>query len=145
MLRMLKRYGVPTLLTLVFVTLVFIQPRVIYGSSMEPTLKDGQLVLVLRYARQASRNDIWACEINSKKSVKRVVGLPGEFIEVRDGSIFIDGVAEGPYFKTPENWYEVLLKEDEYFLVGDNRAHSSDSILFGPVNVKDMYGKVTPF
>lgn len=144
-MKIVRRYSIPVLFTFILILVILIQPRIVYGSSMEPTLNDGQIVLVLRFAQDINRNDIWTCKINGKLSVKRVVGLPGELIEVRDGSIFINGREEEPHFNTPENWYEVLLKEDEYFMAGDNRAHSSDSVLFGPVNAKDIYGKVLLF
>lgn len=142
MLRMFKKLLLPCLLTMICLLLLFIQPRLIYGSSMEPTIRNGQLIIVSRYSKNVSRNDFWISEFNGSQSVKRIVGLPGEFIEVRGGTIYIDGIQEEPCFATPENWYEILLKEDEYFLVGDNRAHSSDSILFGPVHYTDLHGKV---
>jgi len=142
---MFKHYALPTLLTIILVSLIFFQPRIVYGSSVEPTIQDGQFIVVFRFAKIINRNDFWISEFNGKNSVKRVVGLPGELIEVKDGGIFINGILEEPYFETPENWYEVSLAADEYFLAGDNRAHSSDSVLFGPVRSRDMNGKVIYF
>jgi signal peptidase I len=109
---------------------------------MEPTLHANQLVLVSRFADRPERNEFWVGEINGFESIKRVVGLPGEFIEVRNNGVYVNGVLSSPHFDTPDNWYEVQLNDDEYFLVGDNRAHSSDSILFGPVSSGDLRGRL---
>ena len=149
------------------------------GSSMDPTLEDGQYLLVNRlvYLRvemdrlakivpfwQAdegtSRHAIHAPErgeiivfefpdsnINNarKDFVKRVVGLPGETIRMHDGVVFVnEKELDEPYLpeKDHSNASEFTLGEGEYYVLGDNRAHSNDSRAWGAVPDANLRGKV---
>ena len=82
--------------------------------------------------------------------IKRIIGLPGEKIEISEGAVFINDVelAE-PYlddsvltYVLADSSLEVTLAEDEYFLLGDNRPDSFDSRHFGPVKEADLIGRV---
>lgn len=79
--------------------------------------------------------------------IKRVIGLPGETIEIRDNTVFIDGVAlEESYLEEAtrtrwDNREPMLIGEDEYFVMGDNRTRSLDSRRFGPVSREEIVGK----
>ena len=147
------------------------------GSSMDPTLEGGQYLLVnrlvylridlerlsrivpfwqaeedsLRYAVHApKRGEIVVFEFPrdpTKDFVKRVVGLPGEEIEVRDGTVFVNGgVLEEPYLAGDgsggRNGRLLQLGEGEYYVLGDNRAHSNDSRNWGAVPEANLQGKV---
>ncbi len=77
--------------------------------------------------------------------VKRVIGLPGEQVEIRDNLVFIDGeILHEPYatWGVPESFGPVVVGEDAYFLLGDNRPHSSDSRVWGTVSRDLILGKV---
>ena len=81
----------------------------------------------------------------TKDFVKRVIGLPGERIKVESGEVFIDGVQlEEPYLASRDTSRarELVLRETEYYVMGDNRRGSNDSRNWGPVDVELVLGKV---
>ena len=77
--------------------------------------------------------------------IKRIVGLPGEKIKIDDGQVFIDDqeLTES-YIQhlSAQSYEELILSDDEYFVLGDNRPNSHDSRIIGPVNDKYIIGKV---
>lgn len=124
----------------------------ISGESMLPNFVDGQFVLVdkLSYlVNQPVRGDVVVIQFpgdpENRKFIKRVIGLPGETVEVRNGNVFVDGQQlQESYLPTglvttPE--LTEVLRGDEYFVVGDNRPNSNDSRFFGPVPIDKFIGK----
>ena len=125
------------------------------GDSMAPALRNGQLVQTLplepKTARSGSRGEIVAFHHPQRPGsiyVKRIVGLPGEYVEIRDGRVKLDGREIGePYLPTgmttlttgATRWFN---GPDEFFLLGDNRADSEDSRAFGPVPAELIIGLV---
>jgi signal peptidase I len=148
------------------------------GSSMLPNLVDGEMLLVNRNAYDSfdlytfvdwipgvehanakevtpfdgpDRGDIVVFDppvASSKPYIKRVIGLPGETVEIRDGSVYIDGV------RLEEDYVEdgitdcgqrecniITVPEGHIFVMGDNRRNSSDSRFFGPVEIDAVQGK----
>jgi signal peptidase I len=122
------------------------------GISMEPTFKNGDVVLLRKnyYVKnEPKRGDVvvvrYPGDPDNKKYVKRVIGLPGEDLRVLDGKVFIDGRPISESYirydvKTEPNG-EWQLGVNDYFLMGDNRTFSNDSRYFGPVEKRFFYGK----
>ena len=120
---------------------------------MSPTLRDGDVALVAKRGRSLSRGriavvraDAAAGAAGGMVQVKRVVGLPGERVELREGSLFIDEAHRPePYLGgLPANVgldrAEWRLGAGEYFVMGDNRARSVDSRRYGPVGEDAVLG-----
>lgn len=119
------------------------------GSSMNPTYKDGNKVIVasLNVKRQINRFDVVITKIDGVTLIKRVVGLPGETIAIEDGHIKINGktlddialekIEHAGCLDTP-----LYISSDSYVLLGDNRNNSFDSRDFGAVNRSDIKGVV---
>lgn len=119
-----------------------IQNTVVEGQSMEPTLVSGQRLLVNKLAYRFSepeRGDIVVINSprgTSEKLIKRIVGLPGETIELRGGRVYINGrlLAERYHPSVGMRPYPpTMIPPDHYFLLGDNRDHSGDSRIWGSV------------
>jgi len=101
----------------------------IAGSSMENTLFSGDTVLVARW-EAPERGSIMQCTFDGRSGsyVKRVVGLPGDVIEFRAGQLTVNGrPLSEPYVSSQTQDMSVSLGENEYFVLGDNRAESYDS------------------
>ena len=114
--------------------------------SMEPTLSVGNVVLGNRQDRIPERYDIILFRNPKNKKqvlIKRVIGLPGEKIEIKDGYIYVNGERiEEPYLQEKCNdsgSYQV--PENSYFVMGDNRNHSYDSRDFSSIPQKDVLAK----
>jgi signal peptidase I len=116
---------------------------------MDPSLQDGQFVVVnkLAYALQdPQRGDIivFNFPLNpERRFIKRIIGLPGDHVQVQEGQVFIDGKLQNePYRAVPPAYndqWDVGL--NEVFVLGDNRNNSSDSQNWGALALEDIIGK----
>ena len=128
---------------------------IVEGTSMEPTMHDGEKFLEIN-KNDYNYNDIISfhdVEGSSKSLVKRIVGMPGDEIKVYNFRVWVNGVLEDSF---PENelvveeGYEVdekynktfVLADNEYFVLGDNRKRSRDSRTFGPVTIDKIEGVI---
>jgi signal peptidase I len=135
------------------------QPFVVSGESMYPTFHDGEYLIVdeISYITgDPNRGDVIIFKYPkdpSKYFIKRIIGLPGETVTVTGSNVTIQNNAhpdgftfEEPYVDRPgrrTDDVKVTLQEKEYFVMGDNRAASSDSRIWGPLPEKNIIG--TPF
>ena len=134
------------ILTAIIITRIFFfSPIRVNGTSMHPTLQDKEFMILNKISLKQGINrfDIVVVQENNKYIIKRVIGLPGESVMYKDSKLYINGkVIEDNYSKTTTNDFDnVVLGENEYFVMGDNRAVSSDSRIIGPVNIKNIKGK----
>ena len=118
------------------------------GSSMEPNLHNDEYVLVdkVTYLLGSPRRGdvvVFYRDRSSKDYIKRVVGLPGETVEMANGVVTIDGLPlSEPYTApSPKSFPARQLGADEYFMMGDNRSNSQDSRDFGPIERRNIVGR----
>ena len=136
----------PYIIIIVVVILVrtFIATPVrVNGSSMYPTLK-GNEIMLLNKLGHINRFDIVVLKIDGREDnlIKRIIGLPGETVEIKDNDIYInDKKIEDKYgYGVTYNIDKVTLKKDEYFILGDNRKISLDSRVFGTIHKDEIKG-----
>lgn len=137
----------------IFIIYTFIaQPFLVQGASMEPNFSTGNYLIVdeVTYRfREPIRGEVIVFRNPNNESefyIKRIIALPGEQIEIENGVVKIDGesIEEGylPYESAIDGDVSFNLKEDEYFVMGDNRPSSSDSRRWGPIKDSDISGVV---
>lgn len=149
------RYAIIAAAIIIPIRMFVAQPFVVSGNSMFPTFKNGEYLIVneaTKYIGEYHRGDVVIIRYPndpSKYFIKRIIGLPGETVTVNNGTVSITSalhqtpyVLEEPYIKnTKEDNSARTLTNEEYFVMGDNRAQSSDSRVWGPVPAKLMDGK----
>ena len=124
----------------------------VQGTSMLPLLEDGERIIVNKLVyrfRAIGRGDVvvfWYPRDPSVSFIKRVVGLPGDVVELREGFLFVNGkaVEEGylsPRFRDDESYAPVEIKKGYYYVLGDHRNSSNDSRSWGEVPEKYIYGR----
>lgn len=136
----------------IFATSGCMGPTYVQNShSMEPTLYDGDYLFTRRInPTNLQRGDVivfYNPQRPQEMQAKRLVGLPGETIEIKDTQLYVNDVALEEVYKhkefLPEELFgPLLLGEEEYFVLGDNRPASQDSRYFGPVPNDMILGKV---
>lgn len=160
-LRTFLREVLGTLLLAVAIFLLIqatVQPSVVIGSSMEPNLQHGQRVLISKVAylfHEPERGDIVVFNppenfASEDDYIKRIIGLPGEVIEIKEGKVYIhqeDGnvliLDEAEYIDIPATYsfLSETIPPDKYFVLGDNRNNSNDSHGGWMVLRQDIVGK----
>src|SRR5436190_4027527 len=138
---------------LALVIIVFLyQPVKVEGTSMAPLLSDQERIFINKFVYRfepIERGDVvvfWYPLDRSKSFIKRVVGLPGETVEIRRGALYVDGknIPE-PYvpaqYEDLSDFGPVRVPKDSYFVMGDHRVSSNDSRVFGPVESQFIYGR----
>ena len=130
---------------------VVLAPIHVTGISMQPTYQDGQINFVNRFAylsRSPSRGDVVGIKAADQLQIlylKRVIGLPGETVAIRSGTVFADGKAvDEPYLKNPKPWRiePTRLQMDEYVVIGDNRTMDQENHTFGKIRRSEIVGRI---
>lgn len=133
------------------------QPFIVSGDSMEPNFHNGEYLIVdeLSYQFRAPERGeviVFRFPLNPKEFfIKRIIGLPGETVEIKNGAVLVRLQGEKEILKLNEDYIpkffetgpDVLraLKEGEYFVMGDNRSRSSDSRMWGALQKDKMMGR----
>ena len=135
------------LVLILLIPAALFRPRLhlVKGESMQPTIRDGQFILSVIPSR-IERGDVVIIEAADQKILKRVIGIPGDSIQIHDGRVYINGkmtdnidtdyagIAMAPIF----------LEDGEYFILGDNRGNSLDSryTKIGVINERQILREV---
>ncbi len=143
-----------SVLIAVVVILFVYQPVKVEGTSMMPSLVDQERIFINKFIYRLGLGEIqrgdlvvfWFPGDRSKSYIKRVIGLPGDVVEIRKGVVYLNGRAlEEPY--VPEEYRDrqsrppVRVPPEHYYVMGDHRTSSNDSRNWGPVPRNQIYGK----
>jgi signal peptidase I len=136
-----------------WVIFMFIHPVTMAGDAMSPTIEEGNVIIVSKENFKRSppeldtivnfQRDFKEDEKKGINSVRRVVGVPGDEIEIKNGSLYRNGEAvKEPYAtgQMGDNYSKVVLEKGEIFVLGDNREHSIDSRHLGPMEISKLRG-----
>src|ERR1700752_2707775 len=140
-------------LGLALVIIVFLyQPVKVEGTSMAPLLSDQERIFINKFVyrfEDIHRGDVvvfWYPLDRSKSFIKRVIGLPGETVDIRHGLLYVNGELIPETYVPPQytdvtDFGPVKVPKDSYFVMGDHRISSNDSRVFGPVSSQFIYGR----
>jgi signal peptidase I len=141
---------IPAVLVALLINLFLAQATWVYGQSMEPTLHTYQRLVIEKISYRLHpprRGDVVVLKLPEPTTrdmlIKRVVGLPGETIEIRDGQVWINRQPlTEPYLARDTNGSMAprIVPEGSVFVLGDNRGASNDSRYFGPVSLDQIVG-----
>ena len=142
----------------IVIYLFFMQPHQVRGSSMDTTFRNNEYILTNKLSYRfgpPQRGDVVVFKSPENKDIdfiKRIIGLPGDKIMVEEGQVYLNGspltekyilgntqVHEGGFLRSGQ---AVTVPTGHLFVMGDNRARSSDSRTFGPIPQQDIIGKV---
>ena len=122
-----------------------VTPIRVNGTSMYPTLKQNEIMILNKIGLKSGidRFDIVVVKTDNNRIIKRVIGLPGESVMYEDGKLYINGkyIEDSYSLSSTKDFDNIVLKEDEYFVLGDNREVSKDSRMIGPVKKEQILGK----
>jgi signal peptidase I len=138
---------------LAFIVIVFLyQPVQVEGTSMLPHLENHERIFINKFVyrfRPIARGEVVVFRYPldpSKSYIKRVIGLPGDEVTVRDGRVLVNGKALSEPYVSPsyldnQSYAPVHVEPDHYFVLGDHRSSSNDSRVWGTVDRQYIYGK----
>ncbi len=140
----------PAILIAILINLFLAQPTRVHGQSMEPNLHTEQRLIVEKISYRLHgprRGDVVVFDMPEQGEellIKRVIGLPGETVEIRDGQVFVDDtVLDEPYLtqETRGHFGPVSVPPLHVFVLGDNRSFSNDSRSFDSIPIKNILGR----
>jgi signal peptidase I len=135
-----------------FIVVFVIQPVKVEGTSMQPHLADQERIFVNRFIYRFAnihRGDVvvfWYPKDHNKSFIKRVMGVPGDEVEIREGIVYVNGSLINEPYLNPEyrdyrSFPKVIVPFGQYFVLGDHRNCSNDSRIWGLVAQDLIYGK----
>ena len=141
---------IPYLIAIVVIILIrtyIISPIRVDGPSMNNTLSNNDLLFLKKYEHDYERYNIIVFKFGKDKLIKRVIGLQGEEIEIKNNLVYINGeVIEEPYLdeenldSNSSDMEKITVPAGTYFVMGDNRRESFDSRYFGPISKNQIFG-----
>lgn len=142
---------IPYIITLIIIILIksfVIAPIRVNGTSMVPTLQPKDIMILNRtayYTKNPKRFDIVVVNLEEEKVIKRVIGLPGEEIEYRDNTLYVNGkkVKENIKNLDTADYKSGKIPRNSYLVLGDNRRGSYDGRMFGFVKKSQIEGKTS--
>jgi signal peptidase I len=136
------------------VILFLYQPVKVEGTSMMPGLQDQERIFINKFVYRLGVDDIargdtvvfWFPNDVSKSYIKRVIGIPGDRVEIVQGQVFLNGsplkeVYVPPQYRDQQSMDAKLVPPGDYFVLGDHRSSSNDSRAWGMVPRQNIYGK----
>lgn len=140
---------VPAITLTLIIHLFLAQATVVYGQSMQPNLQPFERLVIEKlsyYLHDPGRAEIVVLDLPQMQElmIKRIIGLPGETVEIRQGHVYINGieVPESYDHTASDSFYgPITLEADTYFVLGDNRNNSNDSRSFGPIHRSSITGR----
>ncbi len=152
-LSLLRDLAISIVLAVILIVFIY-QPVKVEGTSMMPGLTDQDRIFINKYTYKLSggaieRDDLVVFHYPydpSQSYIKRIIGLPGDSIEIRDGQVFVNSKAlDEPYVPSEYRDHISIQREvvpmDHYFVLGDHRSSSNDSRVWGFVKRSEIYGK----
>jgi signal peptidase I len=136
----------------IFIVIFVVQPVKVEGTSMQPHLVDQERIFVNRFIYRFTdirRGDIvvfWYPKDRSKSFIKRIMGVPGDAVEIQRGTVYVNGAPQSEAYLNPEyrddrSFQKVVVPSGQYFVLGDHRNSSNDSRNWGFVARELIYGK----
>lgn len=141
---------VPAVILALLINIFIVQTTLVFGQSMEPNFHTNQRLLVEKvtyHLHTPNRGDVIVLKVRADAEdllIKRVIALPGETVEVREGHVYIDNqLLDEPYLSQPTRGHygPTLIPENHVFVLGDNRGASNDSRSFGSVDMDNIFGR----
>jgi len=136
------------LFVVIIIRSFIVTPVIVDGTSMAPNLKDKDILILKKYSKNYKRFDIVAINYKNERFVKRIVGLPGDYIFYKDSKLYVNGkeVKEDFIKEETKDFSLTLLgfskiPKGYYFVMGDNRDNSLDSRMIGLISEKIILGK----
>ncbi len=141
------------IVVVLFIKAFIVTPIKVNGESMHPTLEEGDIMILNKtayYFNEPKRFDIVVVDMPDEYLIKRVIGLPGEHIEYKDNTLYVDGKEIEEDFehgKTEDFNIKELgsdtVPEDSYLVMGDNRENSLDSRELGFMKIDQLLGRTS--
>jgi signal peptidase I len=152
-LSLLRDIAISVVLAIVLIVFIY-QPVKVEGTSMMPGLTDQERIFINKYEYRLSSDAIHRGDLvvfhfpldRSQSYIKRVIGLPGDYVEILEGTVYVNGSRlDEPYlideYRDHLSRRKEVVPMNEYFVLGDHRSSSNDSRMWGFVDRGEIYGK----